>query len=125
MNIRHELDPIRVAEAVARRIAWDEERKAYAVARAADSLARYQAAAEDDKHLWRRKPDPAQEAAFFDACIENEKAFYAKVRVIELPQPGKRFILVYGDTDDETCTSGTGPFESIEAAGDWFFNLGR
>jgi len=50
---------------------------------------------------------------------------HAKVRVIELPKDGKRFILVYGDEDDATVATGTGPCETIEQAANWFYRGGR
>jgi hypothetical protein len=45
--------------------------------------------------------------------------------VLELPQPGKRFILVYGDADDAHTTQGTGPFATFEEAAEWFYHQGR
>lgn len=126
MNIRYELDPIRVADAVARNVADLERQKAQCVADEAALVAEYQqAVADGTAHRWTRKPELGRVGPIFDDAIALEKTRYATVRVIELPQPGKRFILVYGDAEDATCTSGTGPFESIEKAGDWFFNLGR
>ena len=57
--------------------------------------------------------------------IDEELNHYSKVRVIELPVSGDRFILVYGDTDDSTVETGTGPFSSYEDAEKWFLNNGR
>lgn len=64
-------------------------------------------------------------AACYDEMITEERDYYATVRVIELPKPGQRFVMVYGDVRDDEVTRGTGPFESLEAAGKWFYNGGR
>jgi hypothetical protein len=76
---------------------------------------------------WRRKPDtPEYFNDFYDRLIEQEQEYYAKVRIIELPNKGmKKYILVYGDKDDATVENGTGPFESIEKAKEWYLNGGR
>jgi hypothetical protein len=60
-----------------------------------------------------------------DNSMHLERESHSKVRVIELPKKGKRFVLVYGDEDDALVTSGTGPFETFETASEWFLKGGR
>ena len=73
-----------------------------------------------------RKPDTVDEVeSMYANWIAREKEHYSLVRVIELHKKDKRFILVYGDVDNKTVTSGTGPFESLERAIGWFVNGGR
>lgn len=45
--------------------------------------------------------------------------------MFKLPREGKRFILVYGDADDVTVISGTGPFATFEEAVSWYLKDGR
>lgn len=126
-NTRHELDPARVAQQVAARILGFEADRARLKAQAQTSLESYDKALQaGTAHLWSRPPEgPGYVDSYIDGRIAQEQKHYASVRVIELPQEGKRFILVYGDVDDALVRQGTGPFESLEAAADWFYRSGR
>lgn len=127
-NIRHELDPEKVKASVAKKIAEYEKHRIEWKARAEANVKQYaedMAAGTAGKN-WTRKPDgPAYVDPMIDEWIARETDCYALVRVIELPQEGNRFILVYGDEDDATVKRGTGPFESFERAAQWFYNTGR
>lgn len=125
-NIRHDLDPALVQEQIEKNIGEILRRKASAVEGAQKALARYeQHVAEGLAHRWPRKPDPEQIGGCYDNMVATERTYYAKARVIELPQEGNRFILVYGDADDATVEFGTGPFATLDEASGWFFRGGR
>lgn len=126
-NIRHDLDPVKVTAAVDKKIADHAKQRTYHAGRAAETTAQYAAdVASGNGHRWRGAPStPEQISACYDDMIARERDVYATVRVVELPQPGKRFVLVYGDVRDDEVTCGTGPFESLEAASKWFYNGGR
>jgi len=127
MNVRHEIDPSLVREQIEQKIAGHERfrttHRQYELA----ALAEFERAkAEGMEGLWVRPPRNLDDLdAMVDRWIKLEHEHYALVRVIELPIEGKRFILVYGDVDDSTVTSGTGPFETLEKAFDWFLKSGR
>lgn len=127
-NIRHDLDPAVVADAVARKL---EEIDRYAkddFERARERMTKYLKDLADGaaSRSWSHQPDSPQDVERRrQARRQTEQAYYAKVRVIELPREGDRFLLVYGDTDDKSVTSGTGPFESFDKAVEWFVRLGR
>lgn len=121
VNVRHDLDAAAVTAQVASKIEWNEATRQRLTVETGKALASYETAT-----VWSgRKPDPAYIDPMIDAWNAREREHYARVRVIELPQAGKRFILVYGDEDDETVGSGTGPFETLDAATAWFMNGGR
>lgn len=126
-NIRHDLDPLLVAEQIEKAIAEHERFRVELIQRELKNLEEYeQAKLDGSASRWLRVPEgPAWVDSWIDESIRNEREYYSKVRVIELPQNGKRFILVYGDADDETVTSGTGPSVSFQRAADWFLNGGR
>lgn len=70
--------------------------------------------------------------AYFDECIKREREHYTKVRVIYSPKAYSAvrnkyggYLLVYGDTVDAEVTTGTGPFEKLTEARNWFLNGGR
>lgn len=127
-NRRHDLDPEAVAQAVARKVAQIESD---CLRRMEDAKALQAQYAQDvteglAQKRWLREPwSPEGVRQFHDGYISTEHNYYAKVRVVELPQQGPRFILVYGDADDATVDSGTGPFDTLEKAAAWFFNGGR
>ncbi|MFC7734273.1 hypothetical protein ACFQX4_00180 [Roseomonas sp. GCM10028921] len=60
-----------------------------------------------------------------DRWSAEERGQDAMLRMTELPKEGQRFILVYGDVDDASVTSSTGPFETLEEARSWFLKGGR
>ncbi len=127
-NIRHSIDPAVVADAVARKLADIDRHSQYQAKMALDLTAQYLRDVESGtaSKNWAHKPSTAEEVERrrLEARAEEE-GHYAKVRVVELPQEGPRFILVYGDANDDTVTSGTGPFETFELAVGWFTRLGR
>lgn len=127
-NIRHDIDPAVVAEAVARRLADLDRHSQYQLERAREFSAKYLQDVADGtvSKNWTWEPrDPEDVERQHLESRQTEETYYAKVRVIELPLNGRRFILVYGDTIDATVTSGTGPFESFDKAVAWFVGLGR
>lgn len=127
-NKRHDLDQALVARQVEKKIAEHERRRAAAnkMQRTNVALYHYQKAKGDDvSKTWTREPTLDWFNRVYDAHVNLEREHYSKVRVIELPKEGHRFILVYGDTDDATVTHGTGPFEKLEQAIAWYLNGGR
>ena len=127
MNIRHEIDADLVKAQIEHKIAKHEHQRGYMKEQALKTLESYEKAKlEGTTHLWSKVPDGGLHIdGMVDRWIQHELEYYSKVRIIELQQEGKRFILVYGDTDDATVTNGTGPFESIEKSTQWFLNGGR
>lgn len=127
-NRRHDLDADAVALAIARKVAQLEERCREREVHSAQMAAKY---AQDvangvAQKNWIGVPwGPHEVRQHFADSIRTERNEYAKVRIIELPKEGPRFVLVYGDADDALVTSGTGPFKDIEKAGRWFFRGGR
>lgn len=126
-NIRHDIDPALVHAQVAAKLQEFERNRVDAVEHAKALTARYEAdLAEGKERRWASRPTPAEQIEdVYKNFAYFENTFYAKVRVIELPKEGDRFILVYGDADDTTVNSGTGPFESFDKAASWFLNGGR
>lgn len=126
-NIRHDIDPALVQAQVEKKIASLEAHRVEMKARVVESLEFYeQAKAKGTAHRWTRVPEgPAYVDPLVDKWIELERTHYARVRVIELPTTGKRFVLTYGGIEDSAVTSGTGPFNSFEEASRWFLNSGR
>lgn len=126
-NIRHDIDPALVQAQIDKKIADLEAQRIEMKARAVESLEAYERAkAEGTAHRWTRVPEgPAYVDPLVDEWIELERTHYARVRVIELPKTGKRFVLAYGDIEDSAVTSGTGPFKSCEEASGWFLRSGR
>lgn len=131
MNIRHDIRPDLVQEQLEKKIMALEDTRAKRMIMALERTARYNQDLLDGTAgaRWSRAPDTPQDiSTWFDDDIIREKAYYSKVRVIELPQEvkhGKRFILVYGDIEDSEVTSGTGPFSTFEDASQWFLKSGR
>lgn len=101
MNVRHDLDPEEVKKQIEYKV--KHLREFYANA----------------------KRDDPEFLAGTEQSVKQQENYYSKVRVIELPQRGHRFILVYGDVDDATVTFGTGPFETLEIAKNWFLTGSR
>lgn len=125
--IRHEIDPILVEKAINAQVKEYEDRKIEDKVNQQNLLEEY---AEDMKNgnatkRWTKAPEPEGKIEkMYNDWIKTEKTHYAKVRVIEDPnQTGKRFYLVYGKDKDEA--KGTGPFESLDKAQDWFLKQGR
>jgi hypothetical protein len=123
-NVRHELDQDLVKQSVDKailkigksRMRLEEARNDYERDVAAGNSDHWHGAPMETDTIARRT----------DERIAFEMNHYARVRVIELPTRNeKRFILVYGDTDDSTVERGTGPFVSVEEAAGWFYRTGR
>lgn len=134
MNIRHDLDPIKVKEQIEKAVAKHEKHRVYSKEEAKKTLESYQQCLkEGTAHHWSRVPDGGSHIdPMIDKWIKIELEHYSKVRVIELSEPVlthnnelNKFILVYGDVDDMTVERGTGPFSTLEKAEAWFFNGGR
>ena len=127
-NVRHDLDPAVVADAVARKLADIDRHGQYRVERAREFTAKYLKDLADGvaSKNWLHQPDSPEDVQHrLQAQRQTEQSYYAKVRVVELPREGNRFVLVYGDVDDASVTTGTGPFESFDKAVEWFVRLGR
>jgi len=134
MNTRHDLDQTKVKEQIERAVAKHEQHRVYSKEQAKKTLESYQQCLKDGTaHRWSRVPDGGSYIdPMIDKWIKTELEHYSKVRVIELSEPvlthnneWNKFILVYGDADDMTVKSGTGPFNTLEKAETWFFNGGR
>jgi hypothetical protein len=127
LNVRHDLDQTLVAAQVEAKIAEHNRNREHSRECAKKTVEAYELArTEGTAHHWPRPPTgPQYVDPLYDEWIEAERNYFARVRVIELPLPGKRFILVYGDQNDATVRSGTGPFESLEKAAAWFYAGGR
>ncbi len=130
--MRHDLDAERVRDSVQKRVQdWQQHDLPHMLESARQTALSYERAVrEGTTHHWPRAPLPLEERlasirAQVQSWIDLEHTYYALVRVLELPQAGERFILVYGDADDETTTHGTGPFTSFEKAANWFYRQGR
>ena len=126
-NIRHDLDPALVAAQVADKLEYLEQYRIDHKQRARDNITSYEAAKLVGKsHLWAHPPDSVESVdPIVDKWIAQEREYYAKVRVIELPKLGRRFVLVYGTSIDADVIAGTGPFDTLDAAASWFFKSGR
>lgn len=122
MNIRHELDQVKVKESVDCKVAKYNE---YRVKDKTTHDEWKLAISKDPKVQWQEPQNHDEVDKMYDEWIDRELNYYALVRVIELPQKGKRFILVYGDSDDSTITNGTGPSESFDRSAEWFYKHGR
>jgi hypothetical protein len=138
LNIRHDLDPILVKKQVDKKVASYLDQMARQIVDMKDMHASYQYAVEQgtaDKWGKARTDLPADIAEIksrYENWIEDEQDRYSKVRVIELSDSteafityGKRFVLVYGDIDDQAVTRGTGPTNTVEESAQWFFSGGR
>ena len=133
-NIRHDLDPALVKEQIAKAIAGNELDRIRLKAEAEKTLQSYQRAViEGTTAQWSKVPQgPDYVDPMIDRWNKEQLEYYATVRVIEMEKPvlthngeWNSFILVYGDKDDATASSGTGPFSTLEKAKNWFLNSGR
>lgn len=117
-NITHKLPADKVAAQVAKKCAEYEKHRVDQKAYAVDALRRYA----ENPNLFSKKPEIDYIDPMYNDWIEKEHTYYAKVRVVHVP---RGFVLVYGDDDDATVTSGTGPFKTLKEASAWFLNGGR
>jgi hypothetical protein len=126
MNIRYEIDQTLVKAVIDKRLVELEQLRIRFKKEAQDTLESYERSSDKARSRWPRKPEGAGYVdPMIDEWIDRELNHYSKVRIIELSQEGKRFVLVYGDADDSTVSHGTGPFKSYEEAAKWFLNSGR
>ena len=122
MNIVHTID----TDAVDEQIKHKCEKYLESLGIRVKALKKLQVEYKRDPDKFVRPPDTPEELnIIWEKFVTREKEYYSLVRVIEMPVAGKRFILVYGDADNETVTRGTGPFESLENAIKWFTGGGR
>lgn len=72
--------------------------------------------------LEQKRKDTDESIRLFKESINN----LLDVRVIERIKDGvSLFYLLYGDADDNSESGGTGSFETLEAAKNWFIGGGR
>lgn len=126
-NIRHNLDPALVQAQIDKKVCEHIQHRNSAVEYAKKRCEEYTNATQEERQARWISPPESHEIieAIYNKWIEREKNHYTFVRVIELPKKGNRFILVYGDADDATVKSGTGPFKTCQEAMDWFLKSGR
>lgn len=126
-NVRHDLDPELVQFQVHKKLAELENTRRRLREQQKDLYAQYMLDKRNGRaDRWSKVPDEIGHVdPMIDEWVAHERDHYAKVRVIELPQEGNRFVLAYGDIADADVTSGTGPFETPEKAKAWFLNGGR
>ena len=126
-NVRHEIDALLVCQQIERACLRYQKDCDERSSNAANNVRQYhEDVANGLAHKWMCEPDKPEEiVSIYQNWIQREKLHYAKVRVIELPQPGERYVLVYGDESDVSVKDGTGPFETLEEAAQWFLRGGR
>ena len=126
-NVRHDLDAELVKAQVAKKLVTIEQTRILYKKQEEELLAKYESDKLNNRaHLWTNVPKgPKRIDPMINGWAARERNCYAKVRIIEFPEGERRFLLVYGDEDDTTVTSGTGPFETQERAAAWFLNGGR
>ena len=144
-NIRFNLDPVLVTKSVKSKLAEFEDYRVRKLteeklAHKAYALALEEGTAQD----WSNpRTDLAKDLQVIEdryfKFIDEEKNSHSKVRVVRVHEGVDfaksyesytcyhegRFVLVYGDIDDQDVTHGTGPFVDVEEAGKWFFGAGR
>ena len=122
-----DLDPVLVAEQIEKKCAEYEAMRVRKVAEAEAWALEYEVCVANGtvgRKFIRRPTSVEHENAFYKKCIDQEREVYSRARIVELPSlAGKKFVLVYGES--ATDTEGTGPFESVEKASNWFFHGGR
>lgn len=126
-NVRHDIDPDLVAAQVEHKIASHETWRANLKELARTALASYKKVIEQPGGRWSGRVPEGDDYVdpLIDEWIAREREHYAHVRIIELPQEGRRFLLVYGEADDAIVTTGTGPFKGLDEARNWFLDGGR
>jgi len=127
MNIRHDIAKELVEAETAKQIAFFEQERVRLKEQNQETRKRYsEAVANGTASQWTMAPrGPEYIDPMIDKWIAHERDVYSKVRVIELPKTGKRFVLAYGDGSDAEVISGTGPFETYKEAAEWFLKSGR
>lgn len=128
--VRHDMDPAAVNASVAGNIAANEARRIADKLQAQKTRERRAGRSEEDLRR-TRSTEPTSDAEIdriHDGFDARERDHYATVRIIERvsePLEDKRFRLIYGDAPDSAEAPGTGPFDSVANATEWFTNGGR
>lgn len=128
--MRHDIDPAAVSVSVAGKITTNQIQRVGQKRSAQQTRDRHAARSEEDLRRAGAK-EPTSDAEIdriYDGFDARERDHYAKVRIIERvsePLEDKRFRLIYGDAEDSADASGTGPFDSVAKATEWFTNGGR
>jgi len=127
MNIRHDIDPKIVKKNIKKQISRYKKYRKEEIKERRIHFKKYQEAKENNKHYrFGKKPASTKNIVkIYKKLIKEEKDYFSKVRIIELPKEGKRFILVYGDIKDKNVQEGTGPFSTLKEAKNWFLKYGR
>lgn len=120
MNKVYPLDEIKVKATIDAKV---KEYSSMRKERGQDAVVAFRAWKKTPQLFSGRPSTPYKVRKMFTEWIEREQEYYAKVRIVRI-KAGK-YILVYGATDNETVTSGTGPFKTLAKAQAWFFNQGR
>lgn len=129
--VRHEIDADKVEASVDSQVARYRNMMLVTKQEAAKARTRLATMSEADAKRMRVGKGPSSDAdieRLHEGFITRERDHYSKVRVIERiaePLEAKRFVLVYGDVEDSSEVSGTGPFESFDKAETWFVQNGR
>lgn len=126
--VRHDIDPFLVMDQIDKKIANHEKLRAQWAKRDQDHLDEYARDVEQGtaQKKWVTPPQAVENGSrLIDDWNQKERNYYSRVRVIELPIPGKRFVLVYGDEDDSNPIRVTGPSDSLEKSIEWFLSGGR
>ena len=128
--IIHQMDQQKVQQTIEDKIRRYEECRLKDKTKHLNTLKQYE---EDQKKgeakRWRVPPKSTKKENIqidktYDDYIRYEKEHYGLVRIVEDPSKSeKRFFLVYGNNKDYEL--GTGGFDSIEHAADYFFKQGR
>lgn len=128
-TVRHEIDPAVVSETIAAAI--DKKTEFDRTMRTANAKRReaYEAAiAKGDAWKGHVPQTEAEEEAFLQEMLAEEREVYAKVRIVEMVGQAcdkNRFFLVYGDQPDDLTGQKTGGFISLDKAREWFTGQGR
>lgn len=128
-TVRHEIDPTVVAETIERAIEKKTEFGRTIQAASAKRREAYEATIAKGGTWKGHVPETvAEEEAFLEERIAEEREVYAKVRIIEMVGQAcekNRFFLVYGEQPDDLTGHRTGGFISLDKAREWFTGQGR
>ena len=131
MNKRHNLDPESVSKQIQKKVDEFKLKMEDSLQKEKEIHILYKEAKKKGTHTKWLKPrtdldaDLKEITSIYEQMIKKQQDYYSTVRIIELNQSDKHFVLVYGNQEDSQVTEGTGPFESIEKSIAWFINGGR
>jgi hypothetical protein len=120
VNKVYPLDPDKVNATVRAKVKNYEEMLRLGVINAISLMKKWKTKPTD---FCRRPTSPIKVRKMYNSWIDLEYNHYAKVRVVRIG--ARKYVLVYGDVDNATVESGTGPFKTLTKAQEWFFNQGR